>query len=209
MHISEIEDFIKSFKETENRLGDILAKDADYIAQKDLPSRDKATSPNDIISGANLRVRIDRKYGGQAIDQARTELNKALLQFEEALRLSETSEKSADTPIQNTKTVAGKVDEESIATDAPSVEDILRVNDTGFDSWSSQKAPEFLAVRDKVSASDACEIDDLDNTLNFPKSGNAVKVGGAIAAAMIGLVVMIATGTAYPEAAIAEKLFFK
>ena len=100
MHISHIETVIKSLQKSQNTFSDILNKDDDYLALQELPSRQNATNPHDIICGANLRARLGLKYGGQAIINARLELDAALQHFEDALNLVDSPDVILDAEIK-------------------------------------------------------------------------------------------------------------
>jgi len=87
MYILEIKNLIETLRHTQNSLSEMLNDDTDYNALKKLPSRENASISYDILRGPNLRAKLELRYASPSIEEAKTKLNEALLQFESVLNL--------------------------------------------------------------------------------------------------------------------------
>ena len=102
MHILEIEDLIQTLHEAQNSLSKILNNDADFDALRELPSRDNASTPHDIIRGANLRAKLGMKYGSQKVHHATMKLDATIREFDDALKFIGKPERMRDLQHKNT-----------------------------------------------------------------------------------------------------------
>ena len=237
MHISNIETVINSLQKSQNAFTEILEKDDDYLTLQELPSRQNAANPHDIICGANLRARLGLKYGGQAIIDARLNLDTALQQFEEALSLIANPDAVTDVEIveHSNEEKKSAVIEKSIcqlatenavalaikfsASTYPIEEDntasnvtarTADISDALSDDISNAPTPPILQeVRIENTSAQLSDLHELAEMSCYQIQGNTFSLRGAIAATVLSLVAMATVGVAYSQTALAAKYFFQ
>ena len=235
MHILEIEDLIQTLHEAQNSLSEILNNDADFNVLRALPTREDASKPHDILRGANIRAKLEMKYGSQKIHHATKKLDATIREFDDALKFIGKPDRVRDLQIKNipvdekrspfaeiklaqinlrqsaaknsvllaskTSDFNSKDTDDVIATDAPSIEDILKVNRLDADAWTSQPSP---TVREKsIDSVSSSTNKPLDNNKAhyFHTSKNATRIGGAMAFSIFAIMLVATISVTHPEAA--------
>ena len=228
-------DDIERLNEAQNSLSEILNNDADFNELGALPSREEASKPYDIIRGANLRAKLEMKYGEPTIQQATKKLDATIRELDDALKfigkpdrerdllakdMSVDEKKSALDEIklaendlsrsapENSLLVAKKTSgsctkdaNDVVATEAPSIENILPVNSIHADDWVSKTPPAFLEKPVDIESSATNKPMGNNEAHYFHTPKNALRIGGAMALSIFATMLVATLSITHPEAA--------
>jgi len=238
MGIFEFEGLIKTLRQSQNTFAEMLEHDADYNELKELPSRESASYPHDIIRGANLRAKLERKYSSPAVQEAKLKLDEALLQFKNALNLMDQPNVSGDRSAEklnvetrkntlsdkticqlaadNAITLAWKSssqlcqnEPEGISTDAPSVEDTRRINSSESNLDEFENIIQIPKEHLNTTVDISNENEDALDEKYLPIPMAKNGVVGVIAYSFMALIAVFTIGAVLPESAEASKYLFR